>query len=110
MSLVSIGPPLVNIQITEKSLNDHNAERSVATIKTGLVRGKVMYLNLLNAPAPSMAPASYNSSGIACSPAKKTTAINGMPIQTSTYSAAINAVFGYANHNGGLLIPINLRV
>ena len=59
--------------------------------------GSVMWRNLPQLPAPSIAAASYSSAGIACSPASRVTAKNGNPCQITARTTPAIAVLDCAS-------------
>ena len=105
-----MGPPPVRSHMIGKSLKTQRMTNTRATPVTGRKLGKVMCQNCPHQPAPSIFAASYNSSEIACNPARSMTDTKGKPFQIITTQITMKAVVGDENQATGLSrMPIRTR-
>src|SRR5436309_11843931 len=86
---------------------NRSISRSIAaTIKVGIINGKVRYRNRCHAVAPSTTAASNGSIGRADSPAMQMSATIGVHIQASTATRVGTTQLVSESHSGGVSMPI----
>lgn len=86
------GPPLVSTYTRANELKFQMKLRAVIARATGLRAGQVTVRNLRQAPAPSIAAASWSSRGVFWRPASRVTVVWGIPAQMPTTITAGRAV------------------
>src|ERR1700756_2177265 len=100
VSVAPPGPPAVTLMTMSASFSSKMIRMMTAVMLTSPIRGKVIFQNVCQALAPSTLAASNTSPGSDCSPASRSTMMNGIQTHESIAMMLMREIQGVAKKAG----------